>query len=136
MMMMMTVVLSAALLLLIPGTLTQSIKLLPIDVVVKTSSNDIDPLTFSTHVADRGILLGALNRLMDTNANFKFTYSDNPNFGPYLESVNGVAGNDTQHTYWKLQVKTADGKVITPDVGIGCYIPKANEQIILTFSKW
>ncbi|KAL3057773.1 hypothetical protein OYC64_008097 [Pagothenia borchgrevinki] len=134
--MMIPVVLSAALLLLLPGILTQSFRQVPIDVVVENSLHNIKPLTFSTHVAYRGILLGALKGLMDTNANFKFTYSDNPNFGPYLESVNGVAGNDKDHTYWQLLVKTADGKVIIPDVGIGCYIPKANEQIILTFSKW
>ncbi len=40
-----------------------------------------------------------------------------PNYGPFLESVNGVPGNDKEHTYWKLMVKTADGKNTTPDVG-------------------
>uniref|UniRef100_A0A8C9Y8S2 Transcobalamin-like C-terminal domain-containing protein n=1 Tax=Sander lucioperca TaxID=283035 RepID=A0A8C9Y8S2_SANLU len=135
-MMRMAALLSAALLLLLPGALTQTSELVPIDVLVENSLLGTAPVTFSTRVAYRGILLGALKRLMDSNANFKFTYTEDPNYGPYLESVNGVAGNDKDHTYWELLVKTPDGKIIRPDVGIGCYIPSANEQIILKFTKW
>ncbi|XP_054455264.1 transcobalamin-1-like [Anoplopoma fimbria] len=125
---------AALLLLLLPGTLTQTSEPIPIEVVVVVENNK--PVTFSTHVAYRGILLGALNTLMTSNANFKFTYSEDKNYGPYLESVNGVAGNHNDHTYWELLVKTADGEIKRPDVGIGCYIPSANEQIILKFTKW
>uniref|UniRef100_A0A8C3A1X3 DUF4430 domain-containing protein n=1 Tax=Cyclopterus lumpus TaxID=8103 RepID=A0A8C3A1X3_CYCLU len=92
--------------------------------------------TFSTHVVHGGNLLGAMKRLMASNADFKFSYTKDPNFGPYLESVNGVAGNDADHTYWELLVQTPGGKTIRPDVGIGCYIPSAREQIILRFIKW
>lgn len=42
---------------------------------------------------------------------------EDPNYGPYLESVNGVAGNDKDHTYWELLVKTPEGKIIMPNVG-------------------
>ncbi|KAG8002288.1 hypothetical protein GBF38_012734 [Nibea albiflora] len=131
------VLLSAAmLLLLLPGSLTEGRSSVPIDVVVENSLENTPPVTFSTHVVYRGILLGALKQLMDSNSNFKFTYTEDPNYGPYLESVNGVAGNDKDHTYWELLVKTQDGKIIRPDVGIGCYIPSANEQIVLKFTKW
>ena len=47
----------------------------------------------------------------------RFTYTEDPNYGPYLESVNGVAGNDKDRTYWELLVETPDGKTIRPDVG-------------------
>lgn len=47
----------------------------------------------------------------------RFTYTEDPNYGPYLESVNGLAGSDENHTYWELLVKTADGKITRPDVG-------------------
>ncbi|XP_020500527.1 transcobalamin beta a isoform X1 [Labrus bergylta] len=127
---------AALMLLLIPGTLTQEDKTAPIDVVVETSLLGSSPVTFSTHVVHRGILLGALKRLMAANGDFKFTYTEDPNYGPYLESVNGVAGNDKERTYWELLVKTPDGEIKRPDVGVGCYIPSANEQIILKFSKW
>lgn len=43
----------------------------PIDVVVENSLQGTTPVTFSTYVVYRGILLGALRRLMDSNANFK-----------------------------------------------------------------
>lgn len=46
-----------------------------------------------------------------------FTYTEDQNYGPYLESVNGLAGNDTEHTYWELLVNTPDGEVLRPDVG-------------------
>ncbi|XP_070762634.1 cobalamin binding intrinsic factor-like [Enoplosus armatus] len=126
---------TALLLLLLPGTLTQNDEPVPIDVVVKNSLLGTAPLTFSTHVVKKGILLGALKRLMDANANFKFTYTEDPNYGPYLVSVNGLAGNDKDHTYWELLVRTPEGEK-RPDIGIGCYIPSANEQIILNFAKW
>ncbi|XP_041669312.1 transcobalamin beta a isoform X2 [Cheilinus undulatus] len=94
------------------------------------------PVTFSTDVFPRGILLGGLRRLMASNGDFKFSYKEDPNYGPFLESVNGVAGNNNDHTYWELLVKTPDGEIKRPDVGIGCYIPSPNEKIILKFSKW
>ncbi|XP_035479526.1 transcobalamin-1 isoform X1 [Scophthalmus maximus] len=122
------------LLLLLPGTLTQDP--VPIDVVVENSLSGNKPLTYTTHVAYRGILIGALKRLMDSNENFKFTYTEDPNYGPYLKSVNGLAGSDKDRTYWELLVKTPDGKITRPNVGIGCYIPSKNEKIILKFSKW
>ncbi|XP_044058825.1 transcobalamin-1-like [Siniperca chuatsi] len=135
-MMMVPALLSAALLLLLPGTLTEQSESISIDVVVENSLLGTAPVTFSTRVVYRGILLGALKRLMDSNANFKFTYTEDPNYGPYLESVNGVAGSNKDRTYWELLVRTPYGKIIRPDVGIGCYIPGANEQIILKFTKW
>ncbi|XP_008292630.1 transcobalamin-1-like [Stegastes partitus] len=133
----MPALLSAALmLLLLPGTLTQDSKPAPIGVIVENTLGNPATLTYTTQVAPRGILLAALNRLMATNSKFTFTYTEDPNYGPYLESVNGVAGNDQDHTYWELLVKKPDGQIIRPDVGIGCYIPSANEQIILRFTKW
>ncbi|MEQ2289649.1 hypothetical protein AMECASPLE_035351, partial [Ameca splendens] len=65
-----------------------------------------------------------------------FTYSDDPRYGPFLESVNGLAGNPEDHTYWELLVKVPDGSIIRPNVGIGCYMPNENEQIIFNFTKW
>ncbi|KAG7480147.1 hypothetical protein JOB18_044518 [Solea senegalensis] len=108
--------------------LSQGAELAPIAVEVRNSIENAVPLTFSTHVASRGILIGALKKLMDSNTDFKFTYRDDPDYGPYLESVNGLAGDDKQRTYWELLVETPDGKTIRPEVGIGCYIPSKNEK--------
>lgn len=47
----------------------------------------------------------------------RFTYTEDPNYGPYLESVNGLAGSDKDRTYWELLVRTPDGQLIRPDVG-------------------
>ncbi|XP_047450547.1 transcobalamin-1-like isoform X3 [Mugil cephalus] len=127
---------AALLLLLLPGTLTQTFRTLPINVVVENSVDKTVPLTYSTYVVDGGTLLDALETLMETNANFKFTYTKYPDLGPYLESVNGVAGNPAEHTYWELLSQKEGGKVVPLDVGIGCYIPSKNEKIILNFTKW
>lgn len=48
---------------------------------------------------------------------YRFTYSEDPNYGPYLESVNGLAGSNKDHTYWELLVRTPDGGLIRPNVG-------------------
>lgn len=45
--------------------------LVPIYVVVKNSLLDTPAFIYTTHVATRGILLGALKRLMHSNADFK-----------------------------------------------------------------
>ncbi|KAF6716873.1 hypothetical protein FQA47_010466 [Oryzias melastigma] len=127
---------AAALLLLLPTSQSQNFDPAPIQIVVTNSFLEEEPLTFSTHVVYGGILLGAMRRLMDSDNNFKFTYIEDPNYGPYLESVNGLAGKDADQTHWELLVMKPDGSITRPDVGIGCYVPSANEKIIFNFTKW
>ncbi|XP_071368905.1 transcobalamin-1-like [Centroberyx affinis] len=132
--MVMCSLLSVALLLLAPGILAGEYDQFPI--YVMTMNGQTPDMAYSTYGVYRGILLGALKRLQDSNKDFNFTYTEDLNYGPYLESVNGLAGNPKEHTYWELLVKTTEGEIIRPDVGIGCYIPKANEEIILKYTKW
>uniref|UniRef100_A0A674MGS6 Transcobalamin-1-like n=1 Tax=Takifugu rubripes TaxID=31033 RepID=A0A674MGS6_TAKRU len=139
-MMMKLLLLSVALLLVLPAARPESQPSdnvsVPFAVVVQDNLNNKPLLNYSTGTVYRGILLGGLNRLMNSNAGFTFTYTEDPNYGPYLESVNGLAGSDKDRTYWELLVRTPDGQLIRPDVGIGCYIPNPNEKIILNFTKW
>ncbi|XP_075993258.1 cobalamin binding intrinsic factor-like [Genypterus blacodes] len=128
--------LSVALLLLLPAIPAQNNDLYPIDVVVVNRIDGTPDATYRTDVVYRGILLGAMRRLMQSDSDFKFTYTENLDYGPYLESVNGVAGNAEDHTYWALLVKKENGTVTWSNVGIGCYIPQANDQITLNFTKW
>ncbi|MED6249780.1 hypothetical protein ATANTOWER_019500 [Ataeniobius toweri] len=132
-----TVLFLTTLLLLLPsGTLTRSYEPVPIEVLVKNSLLNNNPVTYRTEVVPGWILLGAMRKLMDSDVNFKFTYSDDPHYGPFLESVNGLAGKPEDRTYWELLVKVPGGSIIRPNVGIGCYIPNQNEQIIFNFTKW
>uniref|UniRef100_A0A3Q2NNB6 DUF4430 domain-containing protein n=1 Tax=Fundulus heteroclitus TaxID=8078 RepID=A0A3Q2NNB6_FUNHE len=89
----------------------------PIEVVVKNSLLNKNPVTYSTEVVHGWILLGAMRKLMDVNENFKFSYTEDPNYGPFLDSVNGLAGKEEERTYWELLVKTPDGTIIRPNVG-------------------
>uniref|UniRef100_A0A8C6SUE1 Uncharacterized protein n=1 Tax=Neogobius melanostomus TaxID=47308 RepID=A0A8C6SUE1_9GOBI len=61
---------------------------------------------------------------------------DFQDYGPYLNSVNGLFEDRGKHTYWKLEVRKPDGSIVVPDVGIGCYIPGKDEEIILNYSKY
>ncbi|XP_008292629.1 gastric intrinsic factor-like [Stegastes partitus] len=134
----MPALLSAALmlLLLLPGTLTEDSKPVPVSVVVEDTVDGAVTLTYATEVASKGTLLDALKTLMATNSKFTFTYIDDPNYGPSLEYVNGVAGNEDDQTFWEVLVKKSDGQIIRPDGGIAYYIPSANDQIHLGFTKW
>uniref|UniRef100_A0A3P9HHT2 Transcobalamin-like C-terminal domain-containing protein n=1 Tax=Oryzias latipes TaxID=8090 RepID=A0A3P9HHT2_ORYLA len=107
----------------------------PITIVVKNNFQGVKK-TYNASVAYRGILIGAMKRLRKSNTNFKFTYKEDLNYGPYLESINGVPGKTEDHTYWELLVIKPNGSIVTPDVGIGCYIPSPNEQILFNFTKW
>ncbi|XP_072314791.1 cobalamin binding intrinsic factor-like [Eucyclogobius newberryi] len=123
-------------LLLLPGIRTNEYESAPIEIKVVNSLKDTPAQSYSASVVKGGILQGAMKRLMASNAGFKFTIQEDPNFGPFLESVNGLAGSELDHTYWELLVKTPSGETIRPDVGIGCFVPKAHDQIILNFTKW
>ncbi|XP_056297159.1 uncharacterized protein LOC130210703 [Pseudoliparis swirei] len=116
--------------------LSSAVEPVPFDVVVENLLLQTKPLTFSTHVESRGILLGGLKRLRASNAGFTFQFSDDENYGPYLLSVNDVSSSEVDRTYWELLVQTLGGEPTRPAVGIGCYIPTAGERIILRFTKW
>ena len=45
-----------------------------------------------------------------------FTVRQDPDFGYFLESVNGVAGNEADHTYWQI-LSDADGTPTPTPVG-------------------
>ncbi|XP_035767242.1 transcobalamin-1-like [Neolamprologus brichardi] len=134
---MMPSLLSAALLLsLLPWTLTEAPPMIPIAIMVKNTLQNKPLQTYKTEVISGGILLGAMKRLSDSDADFKFTYSDNDNYGPYLESVNGVAGNNEARTYWQLLANVTNSEFKPTEVGIGCIIPSPHQQIILNFTVW
>uniref|UniRef100_A0AAZ3Q882 Uncharacterized protein n=1 Tax=Oncorhynchus tshawytscha TaxID=74940 RepID=A0AAZ3Q882_ONCTS len=89
-----------------------------IELVVVNSISNTPNKTYSTDVAIRGVLIGAMRRLQETTAGFNFTYTEDRNYGPFLVSVNGVAGNNTENTFWELLVQTGgNGTTIRPDVG-------------------
>ncbi|XP_037402312.1 transcobalamin-1-like [Pygocentrus nattereri] len=108
----------------------------PISLVVYNSLADVKNLTFKTEIAYRGILLGAMKKIQASTDEFKFTINETLDYGPYLLSVNGVAGNDENQTYWELLSELQNGTIIMPDVGVGCYIPNPHDKVILKFTKW
>ncbi|KAI3354656.1 hypothetical protein L3Q82_019148 [Scortum barcoo] len=127
---------AALLLLLPPEAPATSPNQTPISVVVTNSITKSPDRNYSTYVVYRGILVGGLQRLQDSNTGFTFTYTQNPDYGLFLQSVNGLPGSFENRTYWELLVKTTNKKTIRPDVGIGCYIPNANDKIILNYKHY
>ncbi|XP_033968884.1 transcobalamin-1-like isoform X5 [Trematomus bernacchii] len=80
----------------------------PFSILVSNSVTNAPNKTYSTCVVSRGILLGGMRRLQETNKGFRFTYTEDPNYGPYLQSVNGLKGSTKDRTYWELLVKKAN----------------------------
>uniref|UniRef100_A0A3Q2NTU9 Uncharacterized protein n=1 Tax=Fundulus heteroclitus TaxID=8078 RepID=A0A3Q2NTU9_FUNHE len=107
---------------------------LPIRLTVENELSNVTPESYSSSVLEGGVLLGALRRLQEAQLDFKFTVKEDPDFGVFLESVNGVAGDQHRHTYWEILSENS-GEYTRLDVGIGCYAPKADEHIVLRFSK-
>ncbi|XP_053363895.1 transcobalamin-1-like [Clarias gariepinus] len=107
----------------------------PISLTVYNSLSKQNNLTFTTDIAYRGILIGAMKKIQAANKKFRFKTIEDPNYGPFLVSVNGLAGNNEEHTYWELLAERK-GKIIVPDVGIGCFIPEPNDKVILKFTTW
>ncbi|XP_077361370.1 cobalamin binding intrinsic factor-like [Festucalex cinctus] len=132
-----TTILSMGLLLLsIQGALTiRGQASLPIRLSVMNDLSNMTPETHFTYVVEGGVLLGALRRIQEMQPDFNFTLTEDPNYGLFLESVNGVAGSDTDQTYWEI-LSESSGEYTRLDVGIGCYTPTENEHIILRFSTW
>ncbi|KAJ8368194.1 hypothetical protein SKAU_G00082220 [Synaphobranchus kaupii] len=106
----------------------------PIDLIVFNSLENTN-ITYSTTIADRGIVLGAMRRLQDAHS-FKFNTTEYPDYGYFLVSVNGLPGSQKDRTSWELLSESKNGTIIRPDVGVGCYIPKPGERIILKFTKY
>ncbi|KAK5905142.1 hypothetical protein CesoFtcFv8_006638 [Champsocephalus esox] len=107
----------------------------PFSILVSNSVTNAPNKTYSTCVVYRGILLEGMRRLQKTNKGFRFTYTEDPTYGPYLQSVNGLKGNTKDRTYWELLVKQAN-ETIRLNVGIGAFIPSENDQIILNFKEY
>ncbi|XP_069038902.1 cobalamin binding intrinsic factor-like [Lepisosteus oculatus] len=128
-----TMILSTVLLL-VPALLVQpeSSGWSPILLSVRNAIDQKAPQRFRGSVPYRGSLLGAMWRIQQAHSNFRYETIDDINYGPYLVSVNGVAGNDTAHTYWQLLTYPN----MPLDRGVGCYIPEENEHIILNFTTW
>ncbi|KAK5917871.1 hypothetical protein CgunFtcFv8_002682 [Champsocephalus gunnari] len=108
---------------------------LPLRLTVENDLSNVTPETHFCSVVEGGVLLGALRRLQETQQDFKFSVRQDPDFGLLLLSVNGVAADEREQTYWEI-LSESSGEISRLDVGIGCYKPKANEHIILRFSSW
>ncbi|KAJ8276639.1 hypothetical protein COCON_G00083910 [Conger conger] len=127
-----TILLSVMLLLLDSGLPADgdALRALPIRLSVVDSISNIPVLTYHTAVVEGGVLLGAMRRLQQTQDHFKFTVREDPDFGLFLESVNGVGGTASDQTYWEVLLESS-GTTVRISTGIGCHVPKANDHIIL-----
>ncbi|XP_066565116.1 transcobalamin-1 [Amia ocellicauda] len=128
-----TVTLLLSALLLLPVLLAQPDTDYQVTLVVQNAINRSPTLRFKTTIPYRAVLLGAMRKINKANPKkFRFKTKEDPNYGPFLVSVNGVAGSNTDHTYWEL-LKAPN----TPlDVGVGCYIPNPNETVIFNFTTY
>ncbi|KAJ8397233.1 hypothetical protein AAFF_G00440670 [Aldrovandia affinis] len=75
-------------------------------------------------------------RTLQDSTDFKFVVKEDHNYGPFLVSVNGVAGRTEDRTYWELLAEFKNGTTFRPDVGVGCFIPFPQQRVILKFTKY
>lgn len=98
-------------------------------VLVTNSVMPVPVQKYSTYVPEGGTLFDGLMQLQELNKGFTFNYTQNPNYGPFLQSVNGLPGDVKNHTYWQL---LANNKPL--DVGMGSFIPKPKDEVILKYT--
>ncbi|KAG9263525.1 transcobalamin-1-like isoform X1 [Astyanax mexicanus] len=126
--------LSAAALILVPGVFTEEkVTLYPITMTVYDAVTNKPNATYATSLPYRAVLLGAMRR---AQKNFRFITKENSDYGPFLDSINGMKGITAKRTYWQLLIQPKNGTLIVADVGVGCYIPNPEDHIIFKFTKW
>ncbi|KAM9332176.1 uncharacterized protein KZ484_017344 [Pholidichthys leucotaenia] len=112
-------------------------------VLVKNSVLPEPDKNYKTYVPVNGTLLGGLRRLQKMNGSFSFHCTENDDYGPYLDCVNGLKANTTERTFWELLVEKPNKPIIPLPIGqfvrsecVGCYIPTENDKIILNYTHW
>ncbi|KAG7254042.1 hypothetical protein CRUP_005782, partial [Coryphaenoides rupestris] len=118
------------------GLLGQAAGLVPFTLEVKDNQPNSPTKMYSAHSAFRGVLFGGMTRLASSDQNFSFSYTENIDYGAFLEGVNGLFGDSQAHTYWRLLVQLANGTHVPANVGISCYIPRDSEVVILNYTTW
>lgn len=63
-------------------------------------------------------------------------YTYNSNYGGYITEINGLAEKQiSTSTGWMFYVKNSSS-IISPDTGLGYYIPDENDEIVMYFSDY
>ncbi|XP_063058607.1 cobalamin binding intrinsic factor-like isoform X2 [Engraulis encrasicolus] len=109
--------------------------MVPIQLLVMNKINNQAPQNYNASAVMAGSLLGAMTRLKDSYSDFTFVGQENPDFGVFIESVNNVAGNFSDRTFWQILSNKSGTPAPTP-VGVSCYFPEANEHIIFNFTTF
>ncbi|XP_039623452.1 transcobalamin-1-like [Polypterus senegalus] len=92
----------------------------------RNSSNSID-----VSVLDGSTLLTVMERAAQLDPqHFSFTTQSSV-YGPFVTSIQGVAGSSTDHTYWQFLSGTT-----SLSQGIGDYKPKNGEHLVALFSTY
>ncbi|CAM4727899.1 unnamed protein product [Leuciscus chuanchicus] len=107
------------------------LNMIPVKVIVINDRSE--KISYSTTVTEGWTMFGALNELQDSNSSFKFSYTIDKHYGIFLESVNGLSGSIKDNTYWQLLSQKPGGDITPLEVGMGCYQPQRDENLILKF---
>lgn len=89
--------------------------------------------TLGTGTATGANALEIATRYLDSAP---LSYTLNPNYGGYLTEIGGLAEKDlSPSTGWMFYVKNPS-EILSPEVGMGSYIPEDGDELILYFTDF
>lgn len=83
--------------------------------------------------AQGATLLELVKKLLEAKG---VSYTLNPNYGGYITEIGGLAEKDiAPYTGWMYYIKSPKA-IITPEVGMGSYIPDDGDEVVLYFTDF
>ncbi|XP_072326292.1 cobalamin binding intrinsic factor-like [Scyliorhinus torazame] len=91
-----------------------------------------DSFNYSINVSqlNGSTLYQFMEKAQEMDEHFKFNYKDNPKYGKFITSINGLINIESQNLYWMFYSGDQPLKV-----GVSTFRPKCGDHIVAKYEK-